>query len=254
MDDRSRELIHGDIDGALDVAEREELRRIIETSDEARQEHQAIQLLHDTLASLPDFEPPAGLRDAIVAQAWGASSTPRRPTARRPARERKKLRLVAGLAAAAVLVAVLVDKDAHLPDLDPSALSGTIGRQALDETTGVMHVQGHLVTGTIRAYQGEQGPVIEVELDADRPLTVVARAGNRPLELEALVPIAGMAPATSTIDGGLGMVHHGKQHYLLVLKRRDASDTAIDLAVYDGERLVQQGSVKLQARGNSPGH
>lgn len=253
MDDRSRELIHGDIDGALDAAEREELRRIIETSDEARQEHQGMHLLHDTLASLPDFEPPAGLRDAIVTQAWGASSTPRRPPARRPARERTKLRLVAGLAAAAVLVAVLVNKDAHLPDLDPSALSGTIGRQAPDEPTGVMHVQGPLATGTISAYQGEQGPVIEVELDAGRPLTVVARAGSRPLELEALVPIAGMAPTTTSIEGGFGMVHHGKLHYLLVLRRRDAAYSAIDLAVYDGERLVQQGSLKLQARGNGPG-
>lgn len=249
MDDRSRELIHGDIDGELDAAEREELRRIIATSDEARLEHEGLELLRDTLAGLPDFEPPAGLRAAIVAQAWGRPSVSARSSAQRPPRGRTGLRLVAAFVAAAVLVAVLVNKDAYLHDLDPSALSGTIGRQAPDAAAPVMRFEGYPAAGTISVYQGDQGPVLEVELDAGRPVTVIARAGNRPLEVEALVPITGMAPDTRSIDGDLGMVHHGKHHYLLILKQRGAADTAIDVAVYDGEHLVQQGSLKLQAPG-----
>lgn len=255
MDDRARELIHGDIDGELEAVEREELHRIMATSEEARQEHQRLRSLHDALSGMPDFEPPAGLRDAIVARVWSAPVAPsHRPAARRPAQSRTRLSLVAAIAAAAVLVAVLVDKDAHLPELDTSALSGTIGRQAPDATIPVMRVAGDAAAGTITAYHGDHGPMIEIELDARRAVTVVARSGQRPLVFEALVPVAGTLPDTTSIDGDVGMVHHGKHHYMLMLKPLDAADRTIDVAVYDGERLVQQGSLKLQARDNSSGH
>lgn len=254
MDDRTRELIHGDLDGELNAAEREQFRRIIATSDEARLEHQRLESLRDSLAGLPAFEPPAGLRNAIVARAWRANSATTLSSGPRPAQGRTALRLVAAFVAAAVLVAVLVNKDAYLPELDSSALSGTIGRQVQGVAAPVMRFEEYPAVGTISAYHGDQGPVLEVELDAGRPVTVIARAGTRPLELEALVPITGMAPDTTRIDGDMGIVHHGKHHYLLILRQRGAAGTAIDLAVYDGERLVRQGSLKLQARANGSGH
>lgn len=249
MEQRTVELIHASIDGELSEADRQELERLLADSAEARREHERAQALDRALASLAAHEPPPGLRDAILARVLPgrATSSPRRPAGATPLR-RSRFGIAAALAASAALVVVLLTNDARMPELDPSALAGTIGRHAGAAPHAISMDEG-AVSGAVRLYRGEHGLVIEVDLDSARPITLVARSGGAPLEFQGLVPLAGSQVGATRIEDGIRVVHDGNQHYAIVLRQHDLGGSTIDLAVFDGDRLIGDTQLKVSADG-----
>jgi anti-sigma factor RsiW len=84
--DRLHELIQADLDGALSAAERAELARLLLQDPDARRLHGQLQRTDRLLRDIPADEPPAGLRDAVIAgsarRAWQrAAGTGSRRTA-----------------------------------------------------------------------------------------------------------------------------------------------------------------------------
>lgn len=65
--DRLHELIQADLDGALSAAERAELARLLLQDPDARRLHGQLQRTDRLLRDIPADEPPAGLRDAVIA-------------------------------------------------------------------------------------------------------------------------------------------------------------------------------------------
>jgi len=64
--DRLRDLIQADLDGALSAAERAELARLLLQDPEARRLHGQLQRTDQLLRDIPAAEPPAGLRDVVI--------------------------------------------------------------------------------------------------------------------------------------------------------------------------------------------
>jgi hypothetical protein len=235
MDQKTIELIHGDVDGELGPNEQEELRRLLAFSQDARREHARLHSLNELLAALPACEPPAGMRDAILA----AVPRPARPMAT-PVRARRRSRagLVAALAATAAGVVFLLQRDHQVPELDPASLAGTFARPAAGTDVPGWRLVDPAVSGGLSLRQGEHGLYIEVDLEAQGQITLVARIGGRPLEFEGLVPIDG-APESATRTGpGIRMLHSGKHRYAILLRDAAGPGEIVELAVYEGERLV----------------
>lgn len=248
MDERTIELLHGDIDGELDAGERAELRGRLESSEEARREHERLRALAGTMEGLPDFVPPPGLRDAILNAARPPSTAIGAP----PARKRVGLSLVAALAATVVGIAVFVGQHSELPELDASVLAGTLGRPATSGLPPTMRFDAAVVSGTIMLHYGKEGLALEVDLDASTPIEIVAAANGARLVARGFVRIDGMPSGVDVANGSVRVSHEGRQHYVLVLASDD-DPAVIELAVFDGQQLIQRTSLarSVEGRGGS---
>jgi hypothetical protein len=242
MDQESIELIHGDVDGELGPDEQEQLRRLLAFSEDARREHARLRSLNDLLAALPACDPPAGLRDTILA----AVPRPVRSMAA-PVRARRHSRagLVAALAATVAGVVFLLQRDHQVPELDPASLAGTFARPGADMDLPAWRLEDPAVSGGLSLRQGEHGLYIEVDLEAQGQITLVARMDGRPLEFEGLVPIDGAPVSATRTDQGIRMLHSGKHRYAILLRDTAGRGKIVELAVYEGERLV--GETRLTA-------
>lgn len=166
LDDHTLELIHGEIDGALDAAGRVELKRLIESHPAARREHDELRRLHAELAAVEPLEPPVGLKTAIMAglgEAGGAHGRAR-------ARWFAAITGNAGLRAAALAAAALVVVAFAWPMLtdgepvDPAAARGTIGASVAAE------IAFDGVAGSVRLAPAGAGRwTAEIEIEADVP-------------------------------------------------------------------------------------
>lgn len=242
MDERTVELIHGDIDGELDDAQRAELGSILEASAEARSEHERLRTLSAMMAGLPERDPPPGLRDSILGQA----RPPARTARRLPGRKRTGLGLAAALAATVVGIAVFIGQHPEFAELDASALAGTLGRPLVGGPPPSMRFDGAIVSGTIVLHRGKEGLALEVELDASKPVEIVAAARGVRLDLQGFVRVDGAPSGMDAEEGTIRVSHAGRQHYVLVLASDDPP-AAIELAVFDGPELIQETRLEGQA-------
>lgn len=244
MDDRTLELIHGAIDGANSPADQHELMRCLEASAEAQREYEQLQRLCGLLDAEPEFAPPAGLRESILAE------FPRREaqvSTLRPRPRRAWLGAAVALAASAAGVALLVGRAPELTELEPSVLSGTMGRSGADARVPSLRLDGTAISGTISLHRGDGRLALEVDLDATRPVAIVASAGGAPLEIDGFVQFTGEPAEVSEIGGRTRLLHNGNQRYALVLSGAGPAPANIELAIYDGDLLVHEGRLNWPA-------
>jgi len=245
MDQKTTDLIHGDIDGLNSPEEQRELLQRLEASPEARREHARMRALCELLDSAPACELPHGLRNSILAGL--PRPEPVRPAAVNSSRPRRgRLGAVAVLAATIAGVAILLVRIPAPQQLDPSALAGTIGGPAAGVASLGLDTPG--ISGAISAQRHERGFTIEIDLDADRPVSVVAASGGAPLELAGVLPQAGNPERVSESDGSIRVLHSGNQHYTLVLGPGSSGASFIDVTVHEGERLIKQGRLELPSQ------
>lgn len=249
MDQRILELIHGDVDGELTPSEQDELQHWLAVSETARQEHARARSLHDLLAAVQAQDPPSGMR-ATILDALPPRATPTGDFA--TGRRRSGLGLVAALAATAAGVVFLLQRDPDVPQLDPASLAGTISRPAAGPDAPVWRLEDAAVSGSLRLRQAEHGLYMEVDVEAEGPITLVARSDGRPLEVEGLVPIDTPPASPKLADGGIHMLHSGKHRYAILLRRPAGADEPVELAVYAGDRLVGETRLDIGRAGAAP--
>lgn len=76
--DRLHELIQADLDGALSAVDRAELARLLLQDPDARRLHGQLQRTDRLLRDIPADQPPAGLRDAVIAGSTRRGAAPGR--------------------------------------------------------------------------------------------------------------------------------------------------------------------------------
>jgi hypothetical protein len=249
MDERTIELIHGEIDGANSPADHGELQRRLEASPEARQALEEMRALAALLAAAPAYEPPPGLRDAIRARI--PQPVPR-PAPTRVARvPRAWLGAAVAMAATAAFVAVVVIRAPEHLELDPSTLAGTIGQPAGGAASASLRLDEPGIAGTITLQRHERGLAIDVDLDSGRPVAMVATTTGTPLELKGFLPHDGSPAELGQQHGEIRLLHSGKQHYSLVLSSGPVAGTTIDLRFYDGDQLIREARLEMPADARS---
>ena len=242
IEQRTRELIHGDIDGCNSVAEQDELQQHLAASAAARQEHAGLRALCAELDAAPSCDPPPGLRAAILARIphtpAAAASRAVHTSSRRP--RRAWLGAAVALAATVAGVAVFLVRAPDLQVLDPAALVGTIGQPAAGAAAASLNLAGDGASGAITLRMHDKGFTLEVDLDTDGPVSIFATGAGTTLALEGFVPLAGSPARVSESAQEIRVLHSGSQRYSLVLSSSEATAGAVDLAVYDGDRLINE--------------
>ena len=257
MDQKTIELIHRDIDGLASPEEQRELALVLESSEDARDEHARMRTLCELLDGATSADPPPGLRDAILARIPVASaasfpSVARPAAGRRPSwgpsgrgARRSRLGLAAALAATVGGVALLLFRAPDFQQLDPASLAGTIGQPA--PGTASLRLEGEPLAGTILLQRHTQGFTIEITMDTSRPIGLVAGAAEGPLMLQGLLPLGGEPTDLSEDAGRIHVLLSGRQHYSLVVTPSVSGASTIQLGFYDGDALIREDRLVLPA-------
>jgi len=166
IDPRTLELIHLELDGELDGAQRAELDARCAADPAAREARDQLQRIGAALARLPSVEPPAGL-----GRRWQGGS----PAAPVRLRTRPRwLRPAIGLAAGGMALALALGYGGlGRQMMDPDALVGTMGGEHAAAATRIpVDVEG--VTGAIALLPSASGWTLDFNLRSERATPVTA--------------------------------------------------------------------------------
>lgn len=160
--ERLHDLIQADLDGALSAADRAELARALLQDPEARRLHGQMQRTDRLLREVPAAEPPARLRDSILAG-----------TARRAAAPGRWRRLSTYRVAAAFVGGLLVVGAAYFLGDGRAPGSGLQGSLAAPQQHVSLLAEGMSVDAALRRDGGRMR--LELEASATAPGEVVVR-------------------------------------------------------------------------------
>ena len=181
-------LIHAEIDGELDAAQRAELARALLADPQARKLRDDLRRVCQTLDGMPLVDPPPGLRESILAAMPHAAPvdirtrslglTPRGVWTQR-------WRYAAGIAAVAA-AATMVLTTVH--DIRPALpeISGTLATHPAPALIDSATLAGGPVTGRVGLYRDRSGLSLELSIRAPSPLDVRIAGEGHTLHINGL--------------------------------------------------------------------
>ena len=185
----TQELIHADIDGELDGAQRAQLARALLSDPEARALHNDLKRLSASLEALPVLEPPPDLMKGVLA----ALPQPTRGRAR-PAWVEHRWRYAA-LLAGVLAAGTLVFETVHGPGSDTAEMTGTLAAGSTILDTAVLPPGGELA-GRVALYRDGGGFALRFQLAGPGPVNASISSGGQTLEVEDLAAAAGRPDRT----------------------------------------------------------
>ena len=234
IDPRTLELIHAEVEGELDGAERAELESRCAADPAAREYREQWGRIHAALARLPSVEPPAGL-----GRRWqgGSPAAPERLSpvssiATHRSRPRRWLRPAISLAAGGLALAIALGYGGLGRSLlDGDALVGTMGGA---HTVSRVDVDAAGVTGAIALRPSGAGWTLDFDLRGEQPTPVVAT-----WEPSALGPGALRSDPTGpwqAVPGRIAFTVAPEQHLSLDLAPGEGGQVRVRIEGAEGER------------------
>ena len=172
VDERTRELIHAELDGELDPTAQAELETRLAAGDDARRLRDDLQRIAGSLARMSSEEPPLAVR-AAVRQAVRES-----PISQPASRRSRHIpwAMAAGIAVAAVGLLLIREQ---APPLDPQDLVGTMAKPSVDAAyfgkLPSLAVATAQLRGTVALQPTASAWILNFELDSTAPVTVSAQ-------------------------------------------------------------------------------
>jgi len=188
LEERTVELIQADIDSELAGSDRAELSAALLANPAARQLHGELRTICAALDVVQPEEPPAGLRDQIMAALPATSGADHRSN---PAFGRRQdsftrapvaLRYAAAFIGGIIVTTLAFQAISNQDGLNPGQLSGTITRPAAADNSSLKLDLAN-VHGSIALQGTPQAPYIQARLAADREIQVIARLDDQEIRL-----------------------------------------------------------------------
>lgn len=255
--ERLFELLSAAADDDLDTAERQELDTLLASSDEAQQLANQMQGMDEMLASLPDIEPPATLRDQIMQQVpmnQARQNAPRdsalgswlRAFARGPV-----LGYVASTAIGALLVIAVYESQPDFgPNTDIAQLVGTMAPDTVIADRVILDrfsFDADGVSSAARLEKRGKAIVLDIRIDAERAVELAVDFGTTNLLIEALAQSNKEFDSIEFSDRVLRVKGRGPRRFSVLLRSADTSrvagDTKILLEYLSDGSLLQQGAL-----------
>ncbi|NIM69557.1 MAG: hypothetical protein GTN86_02950 [Xanthomonadales bacterium] len=254
IDERSRDLIQADLDGALDPQEQAELELLLAQSDEARRLHSELRELARVLRQLPEPELPAGLRDRILGQV----RLPREDARVVPFRLRELPTFVRyGFAAAAgLLLAVGVyEYRSQTPDAqDLNRMVGSImpGEGAVQETVIDRFTLDTEALATEAVLQLREGAlVLDVRFEHRSAGELALELRGDGLAFDAIAQTHSELSEFDVTDRAVHASGQGRQEFAVLMHRdgdqADGDPAVVRLAYYSSDgALITEGALVVE--------
>jgi hypothetical protein len=230
LDEKSFELLNAEIDGELSPADRAELSRRLLESPELRAVREELRLACAELERCPQVEPPAGLREKILAAFPQA-------TQGGPTEARSRLGFALSprtLRFAAAVSAIAFQASRNVDGVGAGDVTGTMASSAeVAAGAGTLRVDATRVRGTVTLTPSAGQLRVRFDLDPDQPqgavppeaIDVVVIRGREEIQLQKIAA-AQQAGATAYEATLAGRVAAGEVVNVRVL--------ASEVPVYEG--------------------
>jgi hypothetical protein len=245
------DLMNREIDGANTDEESRNLQRYLAESPEAAAHYQELREAVAVIGDVPSLDPPAGLRQRILAAVDGlpAPDPQARPVAteRRPAglesswrrfwrRPEGRLAFAAGFAAALLLMVVIWQVSSPLQPVPADDLRGAILRQvAAGQGARGEQVTASLegVSLTAQAQRAGARTLIQFTVAGEAPVTVRLVAAA-PIDCASFRADPPAPVAVVAVDAQITMTFPGAGAYELVLQHAASEPPDIELQLIEG--------------------
>lgn len=227
IDQRTRDLLNGSIDGELNSAQQQELDQLLASSEEVRTLYEEFQSIARLLNEIPELEPPAYLHDAITSQV-------RLPVAGAAQAGKTGLfsnwlaapwmRAGLGVAAALVLTIGIYQSDSQkLSPEDTSSMTGTVVKNPngalpygaiLDST----RFNAEQMSGKVVLHQKKGFLLLDVRVESAGPAVVTVDFPQQDFVYAGINGLENQPDDVALIDGSISVSSSGQQHYELLLR------------------------------------
>jgi hypothetical protein len=178
VEPRQLALIHAEIDSELDAEQRAELARCVLADPEVRAVREDLRRLCTALDGLVPVEPPAQLRESVLAALPQSSFRPRQSFVPRW----RYAAVIAGMLAAGVLVLETL----RAPETASSDAAGTMASAPAPTIIDTVRLGSGPVSGRVSLYRDPKGAGLEFELAASAPVDVLISSGGHTLRVNGL--------------------------------------------------------------------
>jgi len=250
MDERLDNLIQRDIDGDyLSDAERQELIRALDQEPSALEAHEQLGQVAGILEQVPELEPPAGTRAAILNRFARPDSVASTRTASPPAAHNGWR--IAYLMAAGIVLGLAVglwagQRLGTVPQQDTSGLFGTMGGAA--KMPG-LRVTGEGVTGSIDLSRTADGWVVAMGLALTVPAEMELAFDSQALDLQGMVQPDGHLDVAAE-PGRVGWsLSPGENEPVLRFVTRGEAESSIQVTISSGGQVLYRDLLRVPAAG-----
>lgn len=230
IEEKYIELIQADVDDELPEQHRAELSRYLLADPAARALRDELRRLRGMLDQLPASEPPAELKQSIMAAVrMPIPVTPARSSWVRLPLVRVAAAFAGGLMVSAIAFQLASDREASL---DVSAVAGTLASQdpvARSAPVDTIDVSLDQARGSVSLYRSPTLRVVQFDLAVQQPLEIVVMHEGQEARFSG--------PEQSG----------GNQRYALVLEGAGESGSAIDVRFLASGAEVYRGTLEIPA-------
>lgn len=247
MNERSLELIHGEIDGRISAREQEELRALLDADPKLREIRSELQKLAQSLGQVQPLDPPAGLRarilNAIRPPAKPAGLAAWFPAWPMPTALRYGGAVAFGAAAAAIALQ-LGGAGQGAPSMDVAGLAGTMARYEQSASAGnVSSIQLNIndLHGMIASHQSEGLVIVDVDLTTTRPVKIIADYDSGLLHFSGYARTDDSPMSVTNNDHQIIVSHEGSQRYAVFFEGDARESVEINFRfLADGQQIHEE--------------
>jgi len=236
LDEKSFELLNAEIDGELSATDRAELSRRLLGSPELRAVRDELRLACAELERCPEVEPPAGLREKILAAfPQAAQGGPTEARSRLGfALSPRTLRFAAAIVGGVLVSAIAFQASRSVDGVGAGDVTGTMASSApVAAGAGTLRVDATRVRGTVTLTPSTSELRVRFDLDPSQPQSAV------PPEAIDVVVIRGMEEIQLQKIAAAQQV--GGTAYEATLAGRVAAGEVVNVRVLASEVPVYEG-------------
>jgi hypothetical protein len=228
------DLIQRDLDGELPETERARLSRVLLADPDARAYAKQLREVSEALDRMESLAPPAGLAEAVERAITASVRGTRGGGSAVPMRGHSQaLRYAAAFVGGVMLSAIAFHAGRDTPgDVDIRQLVGTMAAHddSIDGLTRAdeLRVAVAGVDGAVRLYESGSKLVLVFDLEAQRPVAIVANASGREISLTA-------APGTT----GVGRVREA-----IAFDPYGRPEAGVTIRLLDGKTVLFEGMLR----------
>ena len=249
-DDRSIELIHGELDGELSASEQEELAARLQSDPAMKSLMDDMRKLSGVLDRVPQADPPPGLRHRIMAAV--------RPRKRRgiletllpdwPAPVTLRYAGAAAFGAAVAAVALQLGTTDMSGHADVRGLVGTIASYETPAAAyNIISLDTDGISGSIETHRQNDLVVMDFDLVANQPLQIIADYSHSGPDFGGFAQLDGAAASLDATTGQITFTQ-GRQHrYAVFFDAAEIAGGTIELRFLADQRLVRKETVEISA-------
>ncbi|MFH1501805.1 MAG: hypothetical protein ABIG03_02030 [Candidatus Eisenbacteria bacterium] len=255
IDARLMELMNREVDGENSPEESAELERVLETNADARAYYDDLVELGRRFGEAGEVTPPATLRSEILSLTSRRPAAERRPAVGRPAARRRRSLIpddlrnlftprvayafAAGVAAGAVLLALVTGAGIGTTAVDPNALRGTLApwEPPSDIDAGEcleFDVPGGWGSGCISYSSGNIWAELHLDTDGE---TEVVFVHDGDVRFDRFQVVEAGEHSVSVSSGRASLTHTGLGDYVIFFEDEDSSLSPLGVEVYAAGEL-----------------